>query len=392
MVGDIRLKEIGDYVNSDGFDEALVKYGLTQKRMSEYLRLYRKKFCVAPVSSDKVQTIQDAMLFGNVDSFQDMDIQSVTINTWGSETNPSKQVKVKLVAKELQIDNVNLIDDFKREVKEYKPVNFPSYVRENKGDSHVLFVAFPDVHHALLAWKEESGADYDIKISHERFMSAIQKLVDAGRVHNLSKIVISMNGDILNSEGYTNATTGGTKQSDDSRWQKAFTTCWKMIRDGIDYCKQFADVELIINQGNHDHVVAYYLGEVLTAWYTNDNHVTVDNTPTHYKYKQYGNTLVGITHGDGAKPAQLPLLMASDVPKMWANTKHRYFLIGHYHATSTRGFQTESESVGCTVIVCPALSSASDWTVRSGYRSVPEAQAYLYHETKGRVATYHYRV
>ena len=148
----------------------------------------------------------------------------------------------------------------------------------------------------------------------------------------------------------------------------------------------------MINQGHHDHVVAYYLGEVLKAWYENDPHVTVDNDPKHYKYKQFGNTLVGITHGDGAKPAQLPLLMATDEPVKWANTKHRYFLIGHYHASSSRGFQTESEAVGCTVIVCPALSCASDWTVRSGYRSVPEAQAYLYHDTKGRIATFHYRV
>jgi hypothetical protein len=204
--------------------------------------------------------------------------------------------------------------------------------------------------------------------------------------------MLLINGDFFNSDGSSSTTTKGTPQSDDTRWQKAFTTGWKLIRDGVDYCKQFADVEVVINSGNHDTVSAFMMGEVLSAWYAEDLHVRVDNSPRHYKYKQYHSNMIGITHGNGARLEQLPLLMATDAPELWAATKHREFHVGHLHGSSTRGFQTESTRPGCKVVVCPALCPPSDWTVMAGYRSVPEAQSFLWHKTNGRVASFYHRI
>jgi hypothetical protein len=343
-----------------------------------------------PTESFDVTTVEQSMDFHGVDMTK-LQIKKAFVNTYGSPTNPNKQVKLELEPRNTTIDVKAIIEDFKNEVRKYKPVSHVGYSRAESSDPHMLVIALPDAHHGLLSWGQETGQDFDLKISEDRFKESVKKLLLSAHGHSLGKILMLLNGDILNSEGLSKATTAGTPQTDDHRWQKAFSTCWKMIRDSVEVCKTVADVELVFTGGNHDWQSSYYLGEVLSAWYENDRHVTVDNTPKHYKYKQYGNSMIGATHGDGAKAVNLPLLMATDNPEMWAQTKHRYYLIGHFHAASSKGFQQETENPGCTVIVCPAISSASDWTVRMGYRSVPEAQAFLFHHSKGRVATYHYR-
>ena len=58
--------------------------------------------------------------------------------------------------------------------------------------------------------------------------------------------------------------------------------------------------------------------------------MTFDVSISHRKYFKYGSSLIGTTHGDGAKTNDLPLLMAQESNE-WANTKHRYFYTHHVH-------------------------------------------------------------
>lgn len=398
MISIDRCREVGEYANKYGADVAMEKYSLTEDTFNRYIRLYRKQIAQVPQSPKDVTTVQDALMFGNTDAFPGLNIQSVKVNTWGKEGNENKQVTVKLLPSESKLDTKAILEDFKKEIETYKVPPSKLYIPPTKigtVDNHQLIIALPDTHFALLSWEKETGNNYDLTIARERTMSAVERLIN-GTGAFLGKILLCLNGDILNSDGISGATTGGTPQSNDSRWQKAFSETWKSLRDVIELCKTKADVEVVITSGNHDQQSAYYLGEVLSAWYKEDRHVVIDNTPMHYKYKQYGTFMAGITHGDGAKADKLPLIMAVDSPKMWSETTHRVFLTGHFHISSSKQhlFTTdvEMEHPGCTVIGCPALSSASHWTVYKGYRSMPEAQAYLIHPVKGRVATYHYRV
>ena len=45
------------------------------------------------------------------------------------------------------------------------------------------------------------------------------------------------------------------------------------------------------------------------AWFRKAKDVTFDVTVAHRKYYQYGTSLIGIEHGDGAKMDNLPLLI-----------------------------------------------------------------------------------
>jgi hypothetical protein len=101
--------------------------------------------------------------------------------------------------------------------------------------------------------------------------------------------------------------------------------------------------------------------------------------------------LIGLHHGNGAKEEQLPMIMATDVPDLWASTQYREWHTGHLHTSNSKGFTIHSEKPGVKVTRVPALSPASDWTAVKGYRSEREAMAFLWHESKGKVATFHYK-
>lgn len=77
--------------------------------------------------------------------------------------------------------------------------------------------------------------------------------------------------------------------------------------------------------------------------------------------------------------ALLPMLMAVDVPKMWASTTNRVWRTGHIHHLSTK------EYTGCTVVSYRTLAPKDAWHSASGYRSNREMQMTVYHKDRGRV-------
>lgn len=326
-----------------------------------------------------VRTVADSIEHHEVDLTR-FDVSKALVNTWG---DGKRQVKLFLNSKkESEIDMATLVEDFKKEVKEHKPVR-TTFKRKKHPESYMFEIALPDVHASLLAWAEETGAyDYDLQVFSKIFLENIWKHLQYVSEYNIDKIMLCLNGDILNSDSLSSTTAHGTRQDDDSRFQKSFSTTWKVIRDGVEFCKNVADVHVVITSGNHDTMKAYMLGETLKAWFDGDPHVEVDNTPRLYKYFQYGKSMLGITHGHGAKIDKMSAIMATDVPEMWGQTKYREMHIGHLHGEIAKEFP------GCTVRVCKAMSPPSAWTIEAGYRSIPASQSFLWHKELGNVAQF----
>jgi hypothetical protein len=340
--------------------------------------------------SHEVSTVEQLIDFADVDMTK-QNIKSATVNVWGSVNNPNKQVKIELIPKKKELDVAALIEDFRKEVRDYKPVR-SKVVREGEGEL-MYELSIPDSHFGLRAWGRETGdADYDVNIAREVYLNTVSTLLGYIEKQPLSKIMIITGSDFFNSDGMDNTTTRGTPQSEDGRFQKVFQTGWKTMRDAIDMCRNYADVEVIVIPGNHDHERSFYLGEVLDAWYEDDKHVIIDNEPTYFKYKQFGKSLLGVTHGDSVKPEALPLLMATDVPQMWAGTEYREWHTGHLHSSMTKGFFQEFERPGCKVVSVNSIAAASDWIAKMGYRSVREANGFLWSKTKGRIASFSAKV
>ena len=105
----------------------------------------------------------------------------------------------------------------------------------------------------------------------------------------------------------------------------------KLLIEAIDYLSNFAPVDVIVISGNHDFERMFYVGDTIDMYFSKSKYVTVDNSMKFRKYYKFGNVLLGYTHGGEEKEADLPLLMAQEVPILWSETKYREMHLGHLH-------------------------------------------------------------
>jgi hypothetical protein len=101
----------------------------------------------------------------------------------------------------------------------------------------------------------------------------------------------------------------------------------------------------------------------------------------HRKAFKYGNNLIGTTHGDGAKIEHLPLLLATEFPILWSETKHRYIYSHHIHHKTSKDF------IGCTFETLRSPSGSDSWHKKMGFCGVPRAvEGYIHHKEFGQIA------
>jgi hypothetical protein len=92
----------------------------------------------------------------------------------------------------------------------------------------------------------------------------------------------------------------------------------------------------------------------------------------------YGNTLLGFTHGDETKLVDLPLLMATETPKLWSTATHKAFFTGHLHHEMLKDHK------GVKIYQMPSLAGTDRWHHKKGYvGSVKGLAGYLVHKEKG---------
>jgi hypothetical protein len=292
---------------------------------------------------------------------------------------PLYHVRVRL-KKRVEENRAKLaIQDFLEDAKKHSP-KYPKISYPKIKDGMLYEIAFPDLHFGRLTWHEESGADYDVKIAREYLLTAVDKLLYHTQFYPISRILIPFGNDYFNVNSKTNATAKGTPQQEDTRWQKTFRLGRQLAVEVIDMCSAIAPVDVLMIPGNHDEERLFYLGEVIHSWYNNNPNVQIDNRAIHRKYYQYGKNLIGFAHGADEKLNQLPMLMANDVPEMWASTTYREYHTGDKHKTNKLD---EAETGGVIVRVLPSLVEFDAWTYNSGYLGSKMAMGFMWQPSGG---------
>lgn len=128
-------------------------------------------------------------------------------------------------------------------------------------------------------------------------------------------------------------------------------------------------------QGNCNRI--FYLGDVIDAYYRNDQQVTVDNSDKLFKSILYGSSLLVFEHGE-LREVDYPLVIASEFPKDWGNSKFRYMFCGHLHHTIIKEFRGN-----CFVKFLPSLAKSSAWELSKGYRTSPKAEGCIINKDNG---------
>lgn len=133
-------------------------------------------------------------------------------------------------------------------------------------------------------------------------------------------------------------------------------------------------------EGNHNPHSSVIIGMYLQAYFRNEPRVTIHTSPKAFYYFQFGECLLGMTHGHTCKPDKLGELMAVDCENIWSTTKFRYWLIGHVHHQSLKEYPS------CVVETFRTLSGKDAWHASMGYRSGQDMKIITYHKKHGEIS------
>jgi hypothetical protein len=237
-----------------------------------------------------------------------------------------------------------------------------------------------DHHTGMLAWDKEAGADWDLAIAERMLCGAIDHLVNAAPP--CAEAVVASLGDFYHYDGFKPITpTSGHLLDADSRYPKMVKVAVRAIRYTIDCAlRRHKRVRVIFAPGNHDLSLSIFMMELLSQVYEREPRVTVDTSPRHYHYFRFGKNLVCIHHGHGAKPKDLPLIMATDRPQDWGEAQFRYIWTGHVHHDQVKDFH------GCRWESFRVLPPADAYAANAGYRSQRDMKAIILHKDYGEIA------
>lgn len=258
-------------------------------------------------------------------------------------------------------------------------------IKEVKGKiKDYLLSVYPlgDPHFGLHVWGEQCGVDFDLKEAKRLLFEGIKKLVQASP-ESETGVLLSL-GDTIHINDKTNKTPAHKHDLDaDSRYQKIMVASVEAFRHAIELMlTRHQKVIVKIIPGNHDPESHLCLAMALSAYYSNTSRVHVDLSPARHWYHRFHSTLIGATHGDQSKPAQLPGVMSVDRSEDWGQTKYRYWLTGHLHTEIVR------EYAGCTVETFRTIAPQDSYAEAHGYRSGRDMRCIVYHADHGEIARY----
>ena len=352
--------------------------------------------------SETVRTVEDALKKADVDETL-WEIERFVVNSWevgmklGNAatgfrvvTKPLWQVKVWLRTKRgWTVPEMRqlIMDDAKSVAPNYRRIVRP---KRSRPENLLAELSIFDHHFGKLAWKPESGDNYDLKIAERRYMNAAADLLARAERLDVSRILFVVGNDFLHvDQGASFATTRGTVQDCDGRWQKAFRVGLRCAVQVTDMARNIAPVDVQIVSGNHDAEKVFCLGEALAGRYHGAADVRVLNEPSFWQYYRFGVNLIGFNHGDAMNDRriqQLPNTMASDRPADWAETTTREFHLGHFHSEKEQVWIFRAAQCVQKVVVrfLPSLCGTDAWHRRQNYKSPLAAELHLYDYTMGR--------
>ena len=297
-------------------------------------------------------------------------------------------------------ESVDYIKEFESFIEKYNINKLKPSVIQKQTDKFQIktsvLLNLSDLHVGKLAWDKEVGADYNVDLAKEVFLTALKNLVyQSIRCFGVEEFVLNIGGDFFHTNGSLNQTANGTNMNDvDTRYQKIYIKGLEILTEAVDFLSSFEGVrvKLYVVQGNHDKATSFYLGESLKAFYRKDKNIEIVNDPHIRKYHKYGVTSYMLTHGD-CKDDGLPLTFATEKPDYFANSEYRYIFLGHLHKSSRKVYLTENEVGGVVSRRLNSLSVMDAWHNENNYYGAKRmANALVFDKDNGQIAEFNYIV
>lgn len=296
-----------------------------------------------------------------------------------------KSKKFSIFAKPNEYTRDEFLKSIEDLISNYSP-SYPHIDYPKREDGHLLIINPADVHIGKYADALETGEDYNIKIAKERVREGVKGILRNAEGFPIEKILFCIGNDILHTDNTMGSTTRLTPQDTDGKWFRHFTEALELYVEIVEMLIQIAPVDCVHSMSNHDYMSGFHLAHALKSWYRNTDAVSVDAEPKHRKYYSWKNSLIGLTHGDGAKLNNLPLHMAQEEPKMWAETKYRYWYLHHLHHKQRYKFMSSFDNIGVTCEFLRSPSGSDSWHFSKGYTGSIKAVEGFIHNKYGQIA------
>ena len=198
------------------------------------------------------------------------------------------------------------------------------------------FYNIVDHHLAMMAWGQETGEEYDLRIGIDRLTESMATLVQAAPKSGTA-VVLNL-GDFFHSHD-DSATTkqSGHNLDVDGRHYKVLLAGVELTVACIDMAaEKHSKVVYRALRGNHDDGPHAALTIALYHHYRNCDNVEIEINASDFFSYQWGRNMVCGHHGDKAKAERLVLHMADHWPEMWGATHWRFLWTGHIHHDSAK--------------------------------------------------------
>jgi len=238
-----------------------------------------------------------------------------------------------------------------------------------------------DNHTGMFAIAKEAGEDWNLEKSLDILNKGMNYLVSTAPAAKTAFILDV--GDFFHSDNQNNKTNhSGNALDVDGRYSQILSAGIECICNLISLALQKHEKVIYRSViGNHNEHSAIMINLAIKMRFHNEPRLEVLDTPNIFNYYRFGVNLLADTHGHTVKAKKLPMIMAVDVPKMWAKTTNRVWRTGHVH------HQIEKEYEGCSVITYRTLAPKDSWHGASGYRSNRDMRRTTYHRNNGTVGT-----
>lgn len=256
----------------------------------------------------------------------------------------------------------------------------PSKPPETYDDQTLVIYPIADLHLGMYAWGEETDDDYDSEIAEQTLKTAATNLVS--RSPSSDECVILQIGDFFHADDTRNATPASGHVLDvDTRYIRVMKAGLALMVWMIELALQRHRVVRVRNlPGNHDPHASLLLTIGLSAFFSGQERVIVDETPGEFWFHEWGACLFGAHHGHKAPPARLAQAMAAWNREAWGRTKFSHFYTGHVHHKS-------AQEVGDVMWESFGTLAAKDAYAKSNaYVSSRSAVSLIFDREKGEIA------
>ena len=363
----LRQLEYIDAINeSRNLHHAAKKLGVTRQTIQNSMKLLRRKAATQGFSPehDMTRVVPSPFIVKGISTY------------YNKEGKPSGQwVKSQVDADQREAAIRQFIEIMANDIKGLAPI-IPAPILSD--DDLMCIYPMGDPHFGLHAWWQDAGDDFDLKLAESLTCSAIDRLVSSAPP---AKTALLLNlGDMFHADNQKNITNSGHQLDVDGRWAKVQQVGLRAMLHCVGrLLEKHEKVIFRINKGNHDGHSSYALALMISCYYHNEPRVEVDLSPAVAWYYKFGKLLIGSTHGDTLKGADLPSIMAADMPKEWGETVHRHWYVGHVHHEDTKEYR------GCVVEYFRTMAARDAWHQGQGYRAGRDMRLIVHHKEYGEI-------